>query len=50
MNDHKSLPKTIEEWRKLHPHPLNEQTTHPWQEIVASLKKICDDIIDGDSK
>ena len=42
------LPKNIQEWRERHPRPLNEQNDRPWQEIMAELMSLCDDIIDGD--
>lgn len=58
MNEDKNLnertedhiPKSILEWREKHPRSLSEQDDRSWQEIMASLKKICDDIIDGESE
>jgi hypothetical protein len=45
INTQDDLPKNIQEWRERHPRPLNEKNDRPWQEIMASLMKICDDII-----
>lgn len=42
MSDY--IPKSIQEWRELHPREEGK-VYRPWQEIMESLMKICDDII-----